>query len=260
MKNARDTFQYENLDRDLPTLKPVERPCVLAGMLCGRLEILAFQSEHPDDDLCRKSAALSIRMMVDLLQRLSAALDDTASLLELREVHAAEGRQIRIAGQSWGSYCKATMEIGNNFYSAIYEAIDSHEYTAWLLANQESRGYVQLSDAAIEARWPEIAQAILKLPEVDFGELELGISNEHLAVRRTQLDCYVTMSQMSAIVNRSDRTIRRLLDAGTLPEPAVQGGEGKPHEWRWDDVRPILEKEYDRPLPAIFPADQFIRS
>ena len=74
-------------------------------------------------------------------------------------------------------------------------------------------------------------------------------------------DCYVTMSQMAGVVNRNKRTIQRLYDKGKLPTPAVESGkgEGKPHEWLWSEVRPILEEEYNRQLPAVFPADKFVR-
>jgi hypothetical protein len=64
---------------------------------------------------------------------------------------------------------------------------------------------------------------------------------------------------MAAICNRSKRTIENLKITGKLPEPAVRGGTGKPDEWRWSVVRPILEKEYSRQLPEVFPADRFRR-
>jgi len=73
-------------------------------------------------------------------------------------------------------------------------------------------------------------------------------------------DCYVTLLQIAAIVNRNKRTLRRLHDGGKLPAPAIQGAGGKPNEWRWNDVRPILENEFDKMLPLIFPADQFVRA
>jgi hypothetical protein len=73
-------------------------------------------------------------------------------------------------------------------------------------------------------------------------------------------DCYVTLLQMSAIVQRDKRTLRRLCEDETLPAPAIKGGSGKPNEWRWRDVRPILEKEYGKPLPDTFPADRFQRT
>ena len=78
---------------------------------------------------------------------------------------------------------------------------------------------------------------------------------------KTTPDCYVTMSQMAAIVNRNKKTIQRLYDAGKLPSPTIESdkGKGKPHEWLWREVRKHLENEYSRQLPEVFPADQFVR-
>lgn len=73
------------------------------------------------------------------------------------------------------------------------------------------------------------------------------------------VDCHVTLLQMAAICNRSKRTLRRLHDDGTLPAPVVQGSKGQPSEWRWSDVRPVLEKRFGKTLPAVFPASQFVR-
>ena len=193
-----NAFHYENLDRDLPTLKPAERPCVLAGMLCGRLMKLSFQAQNLEHDLrvqevlssksaqgpCERAAS-SVTMAVDLLQRLFLALYDTSTLLALREVHEREGRKVRVAGGWYGSYCVAAIDIGRKYYCAISSAADDDEFGKWLLADvKESRGYDSLPDATIQDRWPDIAQAIVDLPEVDWDELELGISNEHLAVRK----------------------------------------------------------------------------
>jgi len=71
--------------------------------------------------------------------------------------------------------------------------------------------------------------------------------------------CYVTMSQMAAIVSRGKKTIVRLVERGILPQPDIEGGGGKPHEWRWATVKPILESQFDRIMPAIFPHDRFVR-
>ena len=69
---------------------------------------------------------------------------------------------------------------------------------------------------------------------------------------------YVTMLQMAAMVNRRKRTIERLYKDGKLGEPdVIGGGRGKPNEWKWSRVRPVLMKEYDRDLPLQFPADEF---
>ena len=73
------------------------------------------------------------------------------------------------------------------------------------------------------------------------------------------VECHVTLRQMAAIVNKSKRTLERLYQNGKLPAPAVEGGKGKAYEWRWSDIKPILETQYDRQLPKTFPSDQFIR-
>jgi hypothetical protein len=71
--------------------------------------------------------------------------------------------------------------------------------------------------------------------------------------------CYVTLLQMAGIVNRSKRTLERFASKPSFPLPVVEGSRGKPSEWRWSDVRPILESEYGRSLPEVFPADRFVR-
>jgi hypothetical protein len=65
---------------------------------------------------------------------------------------------------------------------------------------------------------------------------------------------YVTLNQMAAMVNRSQRTLERLKTNGTLPPPDVEGGGGAQDEWLWDTVRPILSARFRRPLPEHFPA------
>ncbi|HEX5104212.1 MAG TPA: hypothetical protein VFV87_10400 [Pirellulaceae bacterium] len=71
-------------------------------------------------------------------------------------------------------------------------------------------------------------------------------------------DCYVTLNQMAAIVQKGKRTLERLKTNGKIPAPDVAGGGGKHDLWRWSVVRPILETEYERPLPEIFPAARFV--
>ena len=66
---------------------------------------------------------------------------------------------------------------------------------------------------------------------------------------------YITLDMAAAIVNRAKSTLRKYPD---LPEPDVNGGgKGKPNEWLWKNIRPWLEKKFDRPLPEIFPGDRF---
>ena len=73
------------------------------------------------------------------------------------------------------------------------------------------------------------------------------------------VECYVTLLQMAGIVNKSKRTLERLRDNKKLPAPAVKGGAGRASEWQWSVVRPILERQYKRSMPEVFPADRFVR-
>jgi hypothetical protein len=78
-------------------------------------------------------------------------------------------------------------------------------------------------------------------------------------VQGTAPDCHVTLLQMAGIVNRSKRTLERFTTKQGFPLPDVQGTGGKPSEWRWSVVRPLLESEYGRNLPEIFPGDRFAK-
>jgi hypothetical protein len=68
-----------------------------------------------------------------------------------------------------------------------------------------------------------------------------------------RMPSYVTLDQMAAVVGRKKRTLERYKSRERLPSPDVEGGDGRPHEWLWNRVRPILEKLFNRPLPEIFP-------
>jgi hypothetical protein len=71
----------------------------------------------------------------------------------------------------------------------------------------------------------------------------------------TDAEQYVTLDQMSALVNRSKKTLARQMNAkgSNAPTPDVEGGGGKPHEWVWSKIRPWLEKQFNRQLPERFP-------
>lgn len=68
-------------------------------------------------------------------------------------------------------------------------------------------------------------------------------------------ECFVTLQQAAAMVSRSKKTLERRKKE--MPAPKVSGGGGKPDEWAWSELRPWLEKEFERSLPERFPADQF---
>jgi hypothetical protein len=80
-------------------------------------------------------------------------------------------------------------------------------------------------------------------------------TNAPAADPATQVDQYVTLGQAAALVNRGKKTLERRMNiprAG-MPPPDIEGGGGKPHEWRWPALRPWLEKEFGRCLPERFP-------
>jgi hypothetical protein len=265
-------YLYADVDRDLPDLSPAERCCVLAGLLNKGLAVLHVMANHRDQPKIENVATV-VTQVFDCFGRLRVALD--AAQLDLREIHRANGRQVRISGQSFGSYCHAVESIGEGFCEAIIRACsDDDLLLGWLAGNVTS-----LPDATIQGSWDKIAPAVADIVKPDFEALHLGATNEHIEATlldkiKTAADeadgktdgktdgepeCYVTLLQMAAIVNRSKTTLRRLYDAGDLLTPAVNGEGGSPNEWRWADVRPILEEKYGKVLPKFFPADKFVR-
>jgi hypothetical protein len=66
---------------------------------------------------------------------------------------------------------------------------------------------------------------------------------------------YVTLDMAAATVQRSKRTLQKAIgrDRHPLPDPDIQGMGGKANEWLWDAIRPWLEREYNRKLPAVYP-------
>lgn len=73
---------------------------------------------------------------------------------------------------------------------------------------------------------------------------------------------YVTLEQISAIVNRSKRTLEKWKTRtnNPLPPPDIEGCGGKPDEWIWPKVRIWLEANTDHQLPEVFPDHRFNRS
>jgi hypothetical protein len=67
-----------------------------------------------------------------------------------------------------------------------------------------------------------------------------------------ELEQYVTLDQMAAIVGRSKPTLRRYVKQA--PKPTFRGRRGQAGEWRWSDVRPWLEATFGRKLPERFPS------
>ena len=73
--------------------------------------------------------------------------------------------------------------------------------------------------------------------------------------------CHVTLTQAAAIVNRSKRTLEGYKQKDPeFPAPRVKGGDGKPDEWAWSELRPWLAETFKKDLPERFPTDRFQRS
>jgi hypothetical protein len=58
------------------------------------------------------------------------------------------------------------------------------------------------------------------------------------------------LDQAAALVNRSKKTLERMLEKGKMPQPDIEGGGGKKHEWIYAKLKPWLEREYGKLLPT----------
>lgn len=83
-----------------------------------------------------------------------------------------------------------------------------------------------------------------------------GEQEQTKGTRESGYEYYVGFRQMGGIVSASARTVRRrLFDTKKLPAPTDKGGNGNAHRWPWSIAKPILEAEFNRKLPDVFPAD-----
>jgi hypothetical protein len=71
---------------------------------------------------------------------------------------------------------------------------------------------------------------------------------------REDVPDYVTLDQIALIVRKSKRTLENLKAKG-MPKPVnkAKRGSGKADEWVWSEIRPWLEKEFNRKLPEKYP-------
>jgi hypothetical protein len=71
----------------------------------------------------------------------------------------------------------------------------------------------------------------------------------------SEVEQYVTLDKMAALVSRSKRTLEKRKGRRTnpLPNPDVEGGGGRPDEWLWTRVCSWLEQEFGRRLPERLP-------
>ena len=149
---------------------------------------------------------------------------------------------------------------------AIWQA-DRENREGWLLIqnHQDLRQRRAAEIRALASEAPRDAAAVLfraatMLEATADNAANLLAEAASLAVFHDEdLEQFVTLQQMAAIVGKSKRTLQRLYESGDLPAADIPGGKGMANEWRWSVVRPILEEKYNRKLPQVFPADRIIR-
>jgi hypothetical protein len=146
---------------------------------------------------------------------------------------------------------------------------------AWVDVLEAENKQLKVKDAERERVILETAKNLLRTIEPSQNELPkeveadtasrqlVGVnvsSSEASPDKPDDCPCYVTLVQMSAMVNRSARTLekKKKQKKNPLPEPDVEGGGGKPHEWLWPTARAWLEAEYGRKLPERFPGNRFL--
>lgn len=66
-------------------------------------------------------------------------------------------------------------------------------------------------------------------------------------------DDLITLSIAAALVKRRKRTLEIWNKKDPMPEPEVEGGGGKAHEYSYAKIRPWLERHGSRKLPAALP-------
>jgi hypothetical protein len=70
----------------------------------------------------------------------------------------------------------------------------------------------------------------------------------------TASEQYVTRDQVASLVKRNKDTVADWFnDDPQAPQPAIEGGGGKRHEYLWREAQPWLQKKTGRLLPQKFP-------
>jgi hypothetical protein len=100
-------------------------------------------------------------------------------------------------------------------------------------------------------RWLQLCRDLEPiLPDVSFVRKSIDALRFQEAPESPPDDVFVTLDQAAAMVQRSKRTLEKKRN---LPAPDIRGSGGRPHEWKWNRIRPWLESEYKRSLPQTLP-------
>jgi hypothetical protein len=100
-------------------------------------------------------------------------------------------------------------------------------------------------------------QTIASLIHLDHASLGRPREGDAIAIERWPLEAdgqnevidYIQLDEAAALVKRQKKTLERALAAGRMPQPDIEGGGGKPHEWEYLKLKPWLEMTYGKRLP-----------
>jgi two-component system nitrogen regulation response regulator GlnG len=166
-------------------------------------------------------------------------------------VRRCRGRQITAADLQLGPPDRVAGTVATYLQRAIATALESGQTNLFpFLNNLLVRELVWLTYTAADNNLTATAERT-GLPASEVRRI-LGIDLPPEPIQ------YVTLDQMAAIVNRTKKTLenRKRCKRNPLPPPDVEGGGGKPDEWKWTTVRSWLEQEFGRQLPEHFPSDR----
>jgi hypothetical protein len=211
---------------------PRQRRCVPVydreGRLVGRLDVLKAKRVVAVSPSCSRIPGL----------------DETRAgeLTELLRVRGPRGDTYFLADRSWSWPCSEDEAK----YGTV-TLLDNVEAIEWVLENVADHTPVVWDDVEGDPRRPEDVLVELRLDYTDFTPPADADADDGDPVEKC-----VTLDQMAAIVNRSKRTLEHYVNGPGMPQPDVEGGGGKPNEWKWSRAKPWLEKTFGRKLPEKY--------
>jgi hypothetical protein len=60
----------------------------------------------------------------------------------------------------------------------------------------------------------------------------------------------VNLDQAAALVNKTTNGLRHYRNKG-MPKPHIRGTKGQPNQYLWSEMRPWLEKQFNRRIPEL---------
>lgn len=81
------------------------------------------------------------------------------------------------------------------------------------------------------------------------GDDLLEPSENGTAAAPPEMPDLVTLDQAAGVVNKTAHGLRHYRKRG-MPKPHVRGRKGQSHEYLWSEMRPWLERTFNRPIPV----------